>query len=590
MRFQTKIITAYAVLVFALALFIGFAYHSYTFGQYEKTEESNIRVTAEQLVSQMEERIDRMELVTEYLLSDPDFLSGIQTLAKAADRSTDHVYIGEAKANIREGINTYFVSNHFYRTIVFNQHGDVFATYSHKSKRSKTEVDFGVMPFLEKADQSLGTPILVNAHEDPWGFQENPQVFSLLKAIQGKDMGYIEVQYQVSDLEQLQLPKEGISYLVVVNGNELLFSSDGKDSLENYEQMLAGGDELVKKMDRPNGEEVLVAKAVSDQYPVTVLAVESTEEINRAGNYITMMTLLVALVFFLVSMVFVIILSQILTKPLRQLKSVMENTKLENIGEDVGFVAANDEIQALSVSYQDVLGRLQESIVKEQRLAVLQLQAQFDSLQAQVNPHFLYNVLNIISARGMSGQDEMICEMCGALASMLRYSTNNKKRFATIEEELEYLEQYFYLLKARYEHKIEFHVQVNEAIKNELIPKVALQQIIENCINHGFENSVDQMKVTITGWREENYWYIRVQDNGQGFKGEVLTALDEKMQQTRRRILKERSNMELEIGGMGLINTYARCLMLYNDNFIFTMGNGSDGADVTLGAKMYIKE
>lgn len=590
MRFQTKIIAAYAVLVFALALFIGFAYHRYTYGQFEKTEEANIKVTAEQLMSQMEERIDRMELVTEYLLSDPDFLSGIQTLARAADRSQDHVYVGEAKTNIREGINTYFVSNHFYRTIVFNQHGDVFATYSHKSKRSKTEVDFSVMPYLERADQSLGTPILVNAHEDPWGFQENPQVFSLLKAIQGKNMGYIEVQYQVSDFAGLQLPKEGIDYLVVVNGDELLFSSNAKNTPDHYRQLLAEEGELVRKVQRQDGEEVLLAKTVSEQYPMTVLAVESTEEINRAGSYITMMTLLVALVFFLVSMVFVIILSQILTKPLRKLKQVMENTKLENLGEEVGFVAENDEIQALSVSYQDVLERLQDSMVKEQRLAVLQLQAQFDLLQAQVNPHFLYNVLNIISARGMSGQDDVICEMCGALASMLRYSTNNKKRFATIEEELEYLEQYFYLLKTRYEHKIQFAVQVDEEIKKELIPKVGLQQIVENCINHGFENTAYRMKVTITGWRKGNYWYIKVQDNGQGFKDQVLMELDEKMQQTRRRILEERSNMELEIGGMGLINTYARCLLLYNDKFIFTMENGSDGADVTLGAEMHKKE
>ena len=585
MRFQTKIIVGYAILVFALALIIGFWYHSFTFSQYEKTEETNMKVISEQLMVQVEERINRMELVMEYILSDPSILDGIQILAKAGEGNIHRKYIEEAKTNIRAGISTYYITNNFYRTIVFNQNGDMFATYNHRAKRAKTEVAFDEMPYLKRADDKLGKPILISDHIDPWGFQENPQVFSMLKSIQGKNMGYIEVQYQVTDFSNLQLPKEEVTYLIVVNGEELLYTSGELHSLLDYEDLLAEEGEIVKKVQTSDGTEVVAAKSTSEIYPVTIIPQASTKEIGKASSYIRPMTFCIALAFFGVSMVFVSLLSRILTKPLRQLRLVMENTQLENLGEDVAVDAPNDEIEALSVSYQDVMGRLQKSMVKEQRLSVLQLQAQFDSLQAQVNPHFLYNVLNIISARGMGSGDEKICEMCQSLADMLRYSTGNVNRFASVREELQYLQQYFYLLKARYEHKIEFRVDVDEAVKDELIPKVALQQIVENCINHGFENTVEKMCVDIKGWRDGESWYIKIHDNGQGFKAEVLKELAGKMKDTKRRILKERSNMELEIGGMGLINTYARCLLMYNDNLVFEIKNGENGADVILGSE-----
>ncbi len=179
---------------------------------------------------------------------------------------------------------------------------------------------------------------------------------------------------------------------------------------------------------------------------------------------IILFTILIVGCFFIISMAFVIIISRRLTKPIHELRTFMEHTQIENMDKTFRLEMPNDEIEALNKSYQNVLKRLQEAIVKEKRMAILQLQAQFDSLQAQVNPHFLYNVLNVISNRGIISGDETICEICGSLAAMLRYSTNTKERYATICEELNYLEQYFYLLKSRYQHKISFKIQVEEEI------------------------------------------------------------------------------------------------------------------------------
>lgn len=90
----------------------------------------------------------------------------------------------------------------------------------------------------------------------------------------------------------------------------------------------------------------------------------------------------------------------------------------------------------------------------------------------------------------------------------------------------------------------------------------------------------------IEGFLEDGCWYVKIHDNGQGFSGEALHELQKKMESTRRKLLLDRNNMEMEIGGMGLINTYARCLLLYSDSLIFELKNMRGGAEVTIGAAL----
>ena len=95
---------------------------------------------------------------------------------------------------------------------------------------------------------------------------------------------------------------------------------------------------------------------------------------------------------------------------------------------------------------------------------------------------------NVISSRGVLNDDDVICEICDGLASMLRYSTNTKERYATVEKEADYLEAYIRLLKCRYEHKLEYQITIQPEIKDCILPKLVLQQLVENSISHGWQN------------------------------------------------------------------------------------------------------
>jgi len=588
MRFQTKIIFGYMFFVFVAAVILGVFYYNFSINQYKQAEEKNLNIIAKQIVSQLDETIKPMELTMNYILSDPDILSAISALSEVSESSILDYDQLEAKTQIRTGLNIDFITSHFYRTIVFNMEGVAVTSVSMEDRRTVASIDYEGMQWLSSVDDAKGKPVIVNSHTDTWGYNKNPQVFSLIKALQGRNMGYIEVQRKVEDFAKIiQLPKAELNYMIYVNKDELLYSNMTSDSLEEYLTFATMEGEIVGEYEiEEENKDVILAKSDSSNYHMTVLLMEDLAEVNKNTIYIASITFLVMITFFAISMIFVMIISNFLTKPIRQLKIIMEKTELQDMGDKVLLSTSIDEIEGLKDSYQDVLGRLKESMVKEKRMSLLHLQAQFDTLQSQVNPHFLYNVLNLIAARGMLAKEEKICEMCGSLAAMLRYSTNTKNRYATVGEELTYLEQYFYLLKARFEHKIEFHIQVEEEIKSQIVPKMVLQQVVENCINHGFENSTEQMVVRISGYQECGKWFVKVSDNGQGFDENALKELELRLMELKKHILKAHHNIEAEIGGMGLTNMYARLLLLYNDELIFKLYNSEEGAEVIFGASV----
>jgi two-component system sensor histidine kinase YesM len=112
-----------------------------------------------------------------------------------------------------------------------------------------------------------------------------------------------------------------------------------------------------------------------------------------------------------------------------------------------------------------------------------------------------------------------------------------------------------------------------------------LQPIVENSVNHGYEHTVGVMRISVAGYLENGWWVIRIRDNGQGFSDQKIDEISRRMQSIKREIMEKNSSLEMEIGGMGLINTYARLVLLYGDQCIFMFGNHKDGgAEVTIGA------
>lgn len=587
MKFRTKLILFFSIVIFFISAILGIVCYNYNSKRLSEKAAQSLKFYSRQTAANVDFTVDSMKHVTDYILSEQDMLYAMKTLPKYYEKGNygfgKTIKHNDLLDTLNTGLAMYYIDSNFYRVIIFNEFGDVASSTNNGSKLTNKARNTSDIKWLDSAARMHGKPILIAPHMDGWGIRESEEVFSLARKVQGGDFGYIEVQYATDELKDIfEIPDSDIKVVAFLPGGEILYQSEGlTGDLVSYIKKHPE----VTKMDSitVSSDTSMWASEISDNYGIRVVALEEKTGIIAGMKEAVMIALGMAIGCFVISMGVVIFIASKLSRPLTVLKDQMENTGIENMDAELVVPNTDDEVQAVGIAYQNLMHRLNESIVKERRMSLLQLQAQFDTLQAQVNPHFLYNVLNVISSRGIMDGDEEICEICGCLAARLRYSTNTKERYATVEKELEYLERYIFLLKSRYEHRLEVEVDCEESVKQEQLPKIVLQQLVENSIQHGYNNSKNIMKIYVHGWRDETGWYFEVRDNGQGTTEEVREELNEKMRKIREKIMSRGSSIEFEIGGMGLANTYARMFLVYNGKAVFRIRNLEEGLSVIIG-------
>jgi len=593
MKFQKKITIIYSVFAIIASLIVGIFYYLYDSNEYLDNEYQNMNVSSKMVSQQVDDMIRKMEDISDYILSDPKTLDAIKTLSDGTDNDAySSTYISDSINVVRESINTYYTWKNFNRVIVFNQSGIVIAGRNVSGTVVDPSVTIDDLDWIGQAAGGKGTPVVIGAHIDNWGKKTKPVVFSVVKEIQGSGLGFIEVQKKVSDLDNLFLTEnQDTDVIIIRDDGELIYTNNtdlATDTFCKTVLSLGAGTTEIKNPD--TGEKIAVSCQKSTETGVTVAVVRFVNITYQSVLEALPVTLVVIISFLLISFIYINISSKYVTEPIHELQKFMENTEIGNMDDEIQTRISNDEIESLYESYKAMLNRLNKSTVKEKRMSMLQLQAQFDLLQAQVNPHFLFNVLNVISTRGILADDEVICEICDNLACMLRYATNTKEKHATVKEEIEYLNLYFKLLKYRYEHKLEYSIELDAQIMDKELPKIVLQQVVENSIMHGYTNSNRVINIEVTGYCDENKWYIKVHDNGDGFGENVIEEIYEKCRQAKAKLSEERKNVEMEIGGMGLVNTYARLFLFYNESLIFELNSSEGGTDVIIGAYISAKE
>lgn len=583
MKYQTKLIMGYATIALFLSLTLGIVVYKISLDYEVERQENSLNVTSDQLVLQMEDQLKRMDTIIYYILSDKEMLDSIETLGVVYENNIPSNYVLNAKAELNVGFNTEYIFQNSYRTVFYNQCGDLISSFNHEDKENPPEwLDISEIPYLDKADRAKGKTVVIGTHKDVAGGTDGADVYSVMKAVQGFQMGYIEIENTIDSLDSLEVAVPGAGFLILEEGEDVLYSSKKKklktDEIQRYLQM---PDNTVL---HEGG--MIVSKSSSDRFGFSIVSYVS-ERNAQAGRVAILVTAVIAAVLaFGTCFIMLTLFSFSLAKPVRELRKMIDKTSLDNLGiQSVQTGYKLDEVKMLADSYKSMTERLSQAVNNEKRSLMLQIQAQFDTLQAQINPHFLYNVLNIISSRGVEDDDDVICEMCGALANLLRYSTNNIERYARVSQEIQYLDNYLYLLKARHGEKISFDIHIEDEVGDQIIPKMTLYQFVENVFAHGYHHSDQKMVVEVCGRMYQDRWEICVRDNGEGIPEEKLKIIEEKIRNVREKILGHSENLELEIGGMGLVNTYARCLILYNENLIFSIRNLESGVEVKIGEK-----
>ena len=196
-------------------------------------------------------------------------------------------------------------------------------------------------------------------------------------------------------------------------------------------------------------------------------------------------------------------------------------------------------------------------------------QAEIDALQSQINPHFLYNTLESIRGQAIEEEVEGIEKMVKALADIFRYSITNKNAMVTLEEELKNIANYLNIQQFRFNNKFIVINEIEEDTKNSLIPKLAIQPLVENAILHGLETKPGKGTLRIKTTSTLDSVLISIEDDGDGIDKETLDAINECLA----RGINSRNECHVKIG-LGLININERIKLIFDDSFglrIFSM-------------------
>lgn len=222
-------------------------------------------------------------------------------------------------------------------------------------------------------------------------------------------------------------------------------------------------------------------------------------------------------VFIIVGAIIVsLLISKRLTSPLKHLQKNMQalsSGQLDSFVEEV----ANDEIWELEQGYNEMVWRINELIEKNQDEQEKKREMEFIALQAQINPHFLYNTLDAIGWMAkLKGQEE-IEQIVMALSRFFRLSLHKGAKRITVADELGITSSYILIEQLRNPGRFEVEYKVDDEVLGYLIPKIVLQPVVENAVKHGIAQVRRTGHILISGWLQQDDIYLRVEDNGAGF-------------------------------------------------------------------------
>lgn len=222
-----------------------------------------------------------------------------------------------------------------------------------------------------------------------------------------------------------------------------------------------------------------------------------------------------------------ILISNVVTKPLQNLSVAMERFKKGDFTQKIE-VHTMDEVGEVTVCFNSMVDDIRDLIDRNYVLALKERESELDTLQAQINPHFLYNTLDSLYWKALGSGNEEIGEDILSLSQLFRLVLNRGNGIVTVRLEMELLERYLHIQKMRFGKRLEYEIDVDGTILDEEIPKLILQPFVENSIVHGFEKGEKEYLLTIIGKKDGACMQFSIADTGVGMSKEQLHSIWEK--------------------------------------------------------------
>lgn len=232
-------------------------------------------------------------------------------------------------------------------------------------------------------------------------------------------------------------------------------------------------------------------------------------------------------------------------------------------GKRIDLTKKDQELLLIAETTNDMLDRLERNIHDIYQLELSQKDAHMRALQAQINPHFMYNTLEFIRMYAVMENQNELADIIYEFSSLLRNNISDERE-TTLKQEVEFCRKYSYLCMVRYPKSIAYGFKIDPKLKEMRIPKFTLQPLVENYFAHGVDHRRSDNVISIKALKQEGYVEILVVDNGRGMSAEKLAEIQTKLAQ---RTFEHTVDYSGKQQSIGIVNVHERFVLYFGDRY-----------------------
>jgi two-component system sensor histidine kinase YesM len=564
--FKQKLIITYIVFIVFPISVLGFgAYHLYSQAMEKKVSDFAEQVTVS-TASNVEMYIKELERFT----LQPYYNREIQDML-SIDQNLDSLSLLEKKVIIEKNFSVWQSQRESVERIYFFGYPGTDHNQIYNQGYLPPNFTVEMMPWYEQFSKSNENITFLSLHKPLTNFSneliENQNVFSLVRKIYKSTTlleyaGYFEVDFKLDEVKKIMdlvnLGKNGTIFIMDSN-RQIVYTNDAIDTQLLTNLPAISTDKQGQQILKIGKQKNIVVYSKVGHYGWTVVGVVPVVQIVSGIDSVRNSMIVLGVVCILIAILISTGISYQITKPIYRLIDLIKRVETEDFHIEYKNPPRN-EIGHLIMSIIRMSRKLDETIRNLYQAEIFRKESELQALKSQINPHFLFNTLEMIKMKAEMDEADSTVEMITALGKLVKFSIFRGNDFITFREEMDYLKNYFHIQESRYATRFEIVVDIEDVILDWYLPKIMIQPLIENAFYHGLEMKQGKGKLSVIIRRQQDNVAVQVIDDGLGISKGQLEELKLQFKSTLSGISSSKK-------GIGLANVYARMQLYFGNHY-----------------------
>lgn len=547
---------------------------------YEQTERAGYR-SLENMLNEMTSFFKKIEGGLIKIYNDREFLQDLSTGMSAEELHSKYYQYAYTI-----GTENFSTSDKVMAVYIYNARHEIISTYrkaatpKHNYPRDIYEDEIYNGEKIKEYIASSENDMIISSYYNP--YREKNIVRFAVKIYNNTKLND-KIGYIVCDIDSSALQKIMEKYVIddqmyiwlqpVGDRQIYAIGNLGEESLSYYEKIddcICRG--ALEELENISVENEVLFRVSQEDYNLDVYSITPQEMLRRNQEMLTRNLILIAAIMIVLITAITSYITKSLAKPLEELANTMSQVRSGHMHNRVTY-RSEDEIGQLGEEFNRMLDEIERLITKVYEDQQLINTAEYKALQAQINPHFLYNTLDTMSSIASIQDCEIVSSLCQSLSGIFRYSLDMKHPYSTVMKEIEHLKNYVFVMNVRMRDEVKYNFHIEEAVLQDSIPRISIQPLVENALKHGLKNKHGKKTVEVRAEDKDKILQICVIDNGVGMdSGEI------------NRKLKENDRGIVESGdSIGIFNINARLKLLYGEEYgVYVESAIGEGTCVTI--------